>query len=77
VAGLAIFVIREFHARPGGAPAVFKERTYAAGVFLMTVLGFVLYGSLLLVPIFLQTLLGYPALRPASPWRRAAWDRSS
>ena len=28
----------------------------------MTVLGFVLYGSLLLVPIFLQTLLGYPAL---------------
>jgi len=31
-------------------------------VFLMTVLGFVLYGSLLLLPIFLQTLLGYPAL---------------
>jgi DHA2 family multidrug resistance protein len=28
----------------------------------MTVLGFVLYGSLLLVPVFLQTLLGYPAL---------------
>jgi DHA2 family multidrug resistance protein len=28
----------------------------------MTVLGFVLYGSMLLVPIFLQTLLGYPAL---------------
>ena len=41
---------------------VFKDRTYAAGVFLMTVLGFVLYGSLLLLPIFLQTLLGYPAL---------------
>ena len=41
---------------------VFKYRTYSAGVFLMTVLGFVLYGSLLLVPIFLQTLLGYPAL---------------
>ncbi len=28
----------------------------------MTMLGFVLYGSLLLVPVFLQTLLGYPAL---------------
>ena len=41
---------------------VFKERTYAAGVFLMTVLGFVLYGSLVLLPILLQTLLGYPAL---------------
>jgi len=41
---------------------VFKNRTYAAGVFLMTMLGFVLYGSLLLLPIFLQTMLGYPAL---------------
>ena len=41
---------------------VFKDRTYAAGVFLMTMLGFVLYGSLLLLPIFLQTMLGYPAL---------------
>jgi MFS transporter, DHA2 family, multidrug resistance protein len=41
---------------------VFKERTYATGFFLMTVLGFVLYGSLLLLPVFLQTLLGYPAL---------------
>jgi DHA2 family multidrug resistance protein len=28
----------------------------------MTMLGFVLYGSLLLLPIFLQTMLGYPAL---------------
>jgi len=41
---------------------VLKLRTYAAGVFLMTMLGFVLYGSLVLLPIFLQTLLGYPAL---------------
>jgi DHA2 family multidrug resistance protein len=57
------FVIRELKARdPVVHLRVFKERTYAAGVFLMTVLGFVLYGSLLLVPIFLQTLLGYPAL---------------
>src|SRR6202000_239777 len=37
-------------------------RSDAPGLFLMPVLGFVLYGSLLLVPIFLQTLLGYPAL---------------
>jgi DHA2 family multidrug resistance protein len=28
----------------------------------MTMLGFVLYGSMVLLPIFLQTLLGYPAL---------------
>jgi len=42
---------------------VFKARTYAVGVFLMTVLGFVLYGSLVLLPIMLQTLLGYPSLQ--------------
>jgi DHA2 family multidrug resistance protein len=63
VAGIAIFVIHEIRTRdPVVHLRVFKVRTYSAGVFLMTVLGFVLYGSMLLVPIFLQTLLGYPAL---------------
>jgi DHA2 family multidrug resistance protein len=63
VVALTAFVIRELRARdPVVHLRVFKDRTYSAGVFLMTVLGFVLYGSLLLVPIFLQTLLGYPAL---------------
>jgi len=38
---------------------VLKDRTYAAGVSLMTVLGFVLFGSLVMLPLFLQTVLGY------------------
>src|SRR6267143_92958 len=42
---------------------VFKVRSYAVGVFLMTVVGFVLYGSLVLLPVMLQTLLGYPSLQ--------------
>ena len=42
--------------------SVFKDRTYATGVFLMTFLGFVLYGSLVLLPIFMQTLMGYTAV---------------
>jgi MFS transporter, DHA2 family, multidrug resistance protein len=42
---------------------VFKSRSYAVGVFLMTVMGFVLYGSLVLLPIMLQTLFGYPPLQ--------------
>jgi DHA2 family multidrug resistance protein len=29
---------------------------------MMTVLGFVLYGSLVMLPLFLQTILGYPAV---------------
>ena len=29
----------------------------------MTILGFVLYGSIVIVPLWLQTLLGYPAIQ--------------
>jgi MFS transporter, DHA2 family, multidrug resistance protein len=42
---------------------VFRERSYAVGVFLMTVVGFVLYGSMVLLPLLLQTLLGYPSMQ--------------
>ena len=63
VVGIVWFIIHEIRTRdPVVHLRVFKVRTYSAGVFLMTVLGFVLYGSMLLVPIFLQTLMGYPAL---------------
>src|ERR1700674_5457008 len=64
VGGLAAFVFRELHtAHPVVDLRVFKVRTYSAGVFLMTTLGFVLYGSLVLLPIMLQTLLGYPSVQ--------------
>jgi DHA2 family multidrug resistance protein len=60
---LVLFVVHELYTPdPVVKLRVFKDRTYAAGVFLMTMLGFVLYGSLLLLPVFLQTMLGYPAL---------------
>src|ERR1051326_9211129 len=58
------FLIRELMAEhPVVNLSIFKLRSYSAGVFLMTVLGFVLYGSIVLLPIWLQTLLGYPATR--------------
>jgi DHA2 family multidrug resistance protein len=61
---LVALIIRELTADdPVVDLRVFKERSYAVGVFLMTVLGFVLYGSLVLLPIMLQTLLGYPPLQ--------------
>ncbi|MBZ5496701.1 MAG: DHA2 family efflux MFS transporter permease subunit [Acidobacteriia bacterium] len=61
--GLIAFVIRELTTSdPVVRLRVLKVATYSAGVFLMTMLGFVLYGSLILVPILLQTLMGYPAL---------------
>ena len=61
---LAFFIIRELYAQdPVIHLSVFKERTYTTGVFLMTTLGFVLYGSLVLLPLFLQTVLAYPAIQ--------------
>ena len=61
--GLGVFIANElWRAHPIVNLRVFKIRTYATGVFLMTTLGFVLYGSTVLIPIFLQTLLGYSAL---------------
>ena len=38
-----------------------KDRNFAVSTVMLFVLGFVLYGSLALLPIFLQTLLGYTA----------------
>jgi DHA2 family multidrug resistance protein len=61
---LALFLWHELRtAQPVVDLRVFRNRTYAAGVLLMSNVGFVLYGSLVLLPIFLQTLLGYPSLQ--------------
>jgi MFS transporter, DHA2 family, multidrug resistance protein len=64
IVGLIAFVIRELTTEhPVVNLRVLKIATYSAGVFLMTMLGFVLFGSLILIPILLQTLMGYPALQ--------------
>ena len=39
-----------------------KDRNFAIATFTMFMLGFVLYGSTVLLPLLLQTLLGYTAL---------------
>ncbi|MCU1337681.1 MAG: Drug resistance transporter EmrB/QacA subfamily [Bryobacterales bacterium] len=61
---LILFLIRELRAEhPVVDLRVFKVASYSTGVFLMAVLGFVLYGSIVLLPIWLQTLMGYPAIQ--------------
>jgi DHA2 family multidrug resistance protein len=40
---------------------IFSDRNFAVGTALMTMMGAVLYGSITLLPLFLQTLMGYPA----------------
>ncbi len=62
VVGLVALVIRELMAKePVVDLRALKNRSFSAGVFLITQLGFVLYASLVLLPIYLQTLMGYPA----------------
>jgi MFS transporter, DHA2 family, multidrug resistance protein len=63
VVTLIALVIHQLHiAHPIIDLHIFKDRTYATGVFLMTVVGFVLYGSLVLLPVMLQTLYRYSSL---------------
>ena len=63
VIGLVSLVIRELHTeKPVVDLRALASRSFSAGVFLISMLGFVLYASLVLLPIYLQTLLGYPAL---------------
>jgi len=62
VIGLGGLIFRELKARhPIIDLSVFKYRSYAVGTFLMTVFGFVLYGSTVLLPLLMQELLGYTA----------------
>ena len=42
---------------------VFKNRNFTVGLILMTTLGAILYGTTAQLPLFLQTLMGYPALQ--------------
>ena len=62
VIGLGGLIFRELTTRnPVIDLSVFKYRSYAVGTFLMTAVGFVLYGSTVLYPIMMQELLGYTA----------------
>lgn len=60
--GLAALIVRELMTdHPVVDLRVLKNRTYSSGVMLIGLLGFVLYASLVLLPLYLQTLMGYPA----------------
>jgi DHA2 family multidrug resistance protein len=62
VFGLVALVVRELMTdHPVVDLRVLRDRSYSAGVFLISLLGFVLYASLVLLPLYLQTLMGYPA----------------
>src|SRR5581483_4110277 len=61
---MVAFIIRELKTRhPIVDLRVLTNRNFGIGVFLIMIVGAVLYGTTAMLPIFLQTLLGYPALQ--------------
>jgi len=58
------FVIRELRVEhPLVNLRILRSRNFATGLMLMTVVGIILYGTTAELPLFLQTLMGYPALQ--------------
>ena len=63
IAAFFAFLVREMRCRdPIVELHVLGNRNFVVGTILTAIFGFVLYGVTALLPLFLQTLLGYPAL---------------
>ena len=65
---LTAFVIWELRSKdPIVRFRLLKHRTFAVGVTLSAIMGIVLFGSTVLLPLFMQELLGFPAIT-AGKW---------
>ena len=63
VIAMVSFIVREIVTdEPIVNFSVLRERNFAVGTVLITMLGVVLYGTTAMLPLFLQTLMGYSAL---------------
>jgi len=63
VVALIAFIVREFvHREPIVQLRILADRNFSVGTLITCLYGFVLYGSTALLPLFLQTLMGYPAM---------------
>ncbi|MCM3900863.1 MAG: DHA2 family efflux MFS transporter permease subunit [Pyrinomonadaceae bacterium] len=64
VVSLVAFIIWELRAKePIVNLRVLANRNFAVGTALIAAMGAVLYGTIAILPLFLQTLVGYPALQ--------------
>ncbi|MBI1176642.1 DHA2 family efflux MFS transporter permease subunit [bacterium] len=64
IVAFVAFVVRELTTKhPIVDLRILKNRNFGTGIVLITAVGIVLYGTTAALPIFLQTLLGYPALQ--------------
>jgi DHA2 family multidrug resistance protein len=64
VIGLVLFVIREFRTeQPVVDLRAFRDRNFSTGVLMGFVTSLILYGTTVIVPLFFQTMRGYPAMQ--------------
>jgi DHA2 family multidrug resistance protein len=63
VIALIVFILREFtHRDPIVELRILKDTNFSVGTLITCLYGFVLYGSTAMLPLFLQTLMRYPAM---------------
>jgi DHA2 family multidrug resistance protein len=63
VFALIAFIFREFtHREPIVQLRILRDQNFSVGTVIACLYGFVLYGSTAMLPLFLQTLMGYPAM---------------
>ncbi|HEX8888648.1 MAG TPA: DHA2 family efflux MFS transporter permease subunit [Pyrinomonadaceae bacterium] len=64
IGALLAFVIWELRtSEPIVNLRILANRNFAVGTMVMTIIGVVLYGTIALLPLFLQTMMGYPAVQ--------------
>ncbi|HWO02817.1 MAG TPA: DHA2 family efflux MFS transporter permease subunit [Blastocatellia bacterium] len=64
VVGFIAFILRELKSKePIVNLRIFLNRNFAVGTMVVLLLGVTIYGSITLLPLFLQTVMGYPALQ--------------
>lgn len=56
-----LVIVEKRHAYPIINLRLFRIASFSAGNFLMFIFGFCLYSAIMLIPLFLQTLMGYDA----------------
>jgi DHA2 family multidrug resistance protein len=62
VIALVLFIVRELrHSAPVVDLRVLKDRNFTLGCLLIASFGAIIYGMITILPLFYQTLLGYPA----------------
>jgi DHA2 family multidrug resistance protein len=61
VSMIALIWVELTHSNPIINLRLFKNVSFSAGNLIMFVVGFALYSSIMLIPLFLQTLMGYSA----------------